>query len=228
MAIDLNDIRIRLNQQTEKIISGFKDRSRYLLNNGIYTHQFYNGRTWFEHRLFRDQCTDSEFGRYEFDDQRPILFRKEDLTRPVVKRDHPKGDLISVDIQIGRKVVDLYRKVLPHICKSGEDVLSYGETAKTDSSNVLSLHERICGLGPFVAESKLQKDPSISFVLDVDELRARLVDLKREEEVIENAVSIAKSYGLPGAEIMRLLFRGIIDLTLEVEIRYILLHGQKH
>lgn len=221
MPVDLKDIRIRLDQQTERIVSGLKDRSRYLLNNGVYSECLPNRRTWFEDRVYMDLCSDALHGRFEFEDQAPFLFLKKDLPKSLVKRNVPKPCLAEVSINIGEDVIDLYRKTLFEICMLGENRSDYGAVAKLDASNVACLHERIRGLGPYVAQSKIEKDPSLLEIFNEDFLREQLVYPEREEEVMQKAVEISEKYGLPYPESMRQLFRGVIDLTLNVELAYI-------
>jgi hypothetical protein len=221
MTIDLSDIRIRLDQKAEEIISGLKDRSRYPLNEGVFLEEFKDGKTWFEHRLFLDQCADSEFGRYEFDDQHPLLFSRNELTTIHKKRNPPKSDLLGIDIDMFQKILEFYKEIVSRICKPGENPSTYGETAKRDVLNILCLYERICGIGPYVAQSKIQKAPSLLEMEDQKEIQEKLTYLKREEEVMTKGEKIAERYELPNPEVGRDIFRKIIDLTLEVEIKYI-------
>jgi len=153
--MELKDIRIKIDQMSERIVSGLKDRSRYPLSAGIFSEEFCNGKTWFEYRLLGEQCLDAEFGRYKFEDQHPLLFPKEDLPKPKMKRNPPKIGVAKVGIDVGNKVIELYKKILEKICQPGEDRNSYGEIAKLDVANVLALYERICGLGQEVAELKI-------------------------------------------------------------------------
>jgi chorismate mutase len=221
MRIDLNDIRVRLDQQTERIISGLKDRSRYLSNHGVFDKPFAEGLSWFGYRLREEQSLDSAFGRYDFEDQHPILFKKEALTQPKIRRARQEQQLIPVSIDFSLKIIQFYKELLNKICRQGEDPNTYGETVKLDVNNVLCLYERICGIGPYVAESKLRRDHSLAYVVDPEDIRVRLVHSRREEEVIEKAFQIAERYEMPNPESVRWVFRRIIDLTLDDEVAYI-------
>ena len=221
MNLNIGDIRIRLDQQAERIISGLKDRSRYLSNQETFDANFSDGFSWFEYRLRAEQSLDAEFGRFEFEDQHPVLFTREDLASPRVKRSRTDDLLLPLTLDLGHQIIEFYREVLNKICRQGEDQNTYGETVKLDVNNVLSLYERICGIGPYVAESKIRNDPSVLYLVDTEDIRTRLTDKKREEKVIERAVETAARYKLPNPEAVRFIFTRIIDLTLDVEVKYV-------
>jgi chorismate mutase len=221
MAINLSDLRVRIDQTTEKIISALKDRSRYKLNRGVFTEEFSDGKTWFEYRLKKEQDLDSEFGRYEFPDQYPLMFTKEELAQPKKKRIILQSDVKSLSIDVGEKIIEFYKKMLPELCDEGENRANYGETVKCDVNNVMLYNERINGIGRFVAEAKLQKKPSIATLTSIDDIGKILVVPKREEEVIEEAVKIARKYELHRPEFIKKFFRQIIDLTLYAEMEYV-------
>ena len=220
--INLSDLRVRIDQMTEKIVSGLKDRSRYLLNEGVFTEKFYEGKTWFEYRLKREQDLDSEFGRYEFSDQYPLLFEKERLAKPKAERTIAPSDVKAVKIvDVGDKIIGLYKSMLQELCIKGEDKTTYGETVKCDVNNVLLYSERTTGIGRLVAEAKIKECPSILDCKSDEEIRSKLVNPKRETEVINNATEIAKRYELDKPELIQKFFRGLIDLTVYVEVKYI-------
>lgn len=229
MGLNIEDIRIRLDQQTERIVSGLKDRSRYPLNLGVYSEHFCDGKTWFEYRLFMDQSVDAEFGRFEFDDQHPILFQRPQLPSPKVKRDWQNNGLIATDIDIGGRIIEFYKKVLPLICPDKrEDRSSYGETVKADSNNILCLYERICGIGQYVAQSKINADSTLLRIQSKDGIRSKLVNREREEIVTARAIEIASRYELPNPEVLKDIFRAIIGITVDVEIDYVEKIAQKN
>ena len=218
---NLNELRIKLDQQTEKIVSGLKDRSRYKLNADVFMQQFYNGMTWFEYRLFREQDLDSEFGRFEFPGQSPILFPKKQLSVPKKEREAGQNNIPIGNIQdSGEKIINIYRRTLPDLCQHGECPETYGETAKCDASNVLLCNERIIGLGRQVAEAKIQESPGL-VNLAPENMRGVIINPKREEEVILKALDISERYELQKPELIRVFFRGIIDMTVDAQIRYI-------
>lgn len=221
MTIDLSDLRIKLNQMTEKIISGLKDRSRYSLNSGAYTEEFSDGLTWFEYRLKREQDIDSEFGRFEFSDQSPVNFSKEQLAKTKKPRQIPKFEVRIKNIDMSKEIIGIYKEILPKICESGEKKENFGETVKCDVNNVLLLNERINGLGRQVAESKIQENSHILDCKSDEDIKKLLVHPKREQEVINKAAEISKKYELNNEESIKLFFRKLIDLTVKVQIEYI-------
>ncbi|MEK6959289.1 MAG: hypothetical protein AABW59_04565, partial [archaeon] len=75
-AIDIAELRIKIDQLSEKIMSGLKTRSRLPLNEGTFSKEFSEGMTWFMYRLKKDQDLDSEFGRFLYYDQHTLVFEK--------------------------------------------------------------------------------------------------------------------------------------------------------
>lgn len=220
MGLQLQEIRIKLDQHAERIVSGLKDRSRYPLNAGTFREKFFDGKTWFEYRMLKEQNLDSEFGRYEFEDQEPIFVSRAELEKPRVRRDSPRIGLLPTNLDNSSKLVSMYQKFLCLICKEGEDIGSYGETTKIDVNNVLALHERIF-LGKEVAEVKLQSNPQLRY-LEKESIRAQLINKQREQEVIDKSRAIAIRYELNPQDAIANLFRSIIESTLDLEETYIL------
>lgn len=253
MAIDLkNEVRPRLDDKTVDIVHGLNKRSRYQLNNGVYTikrfqidqedlqrhpallPQFKEGMTWFEYRLWQDQSVDARVGRFVYDDQHPLIFSRDQLPKPVLDREPSRKEVVPVDINMGAKIIRFYMDLLPTICKPGENPDKYGETASEDSSNLRCLYERICGLGPYVAQSKIDQDVSLLYENLSDKLlRDRLRDPEREQRVIDKSIKInlenvaigqiidTNYQPLVTQAIIERVFREIIEITLDVEIVYI-------
>ncbi len=184
MAIDISDLRVRIDQMTANIISGLKDRYRYKLNKGVFTEEVTNGKTWFDYRLFTEQ-----------------------------KRR-------KMRIDIGERIIQFYRAMLPEFCEKGEEREAYGKTAKCDVNNVMLYNERVIGIGRLIAESKLQQNQEMINLSDA-EIRKTLVSPEREKQVIEDAVRLAERYKLHKPEFIRKFFRGLIDLTVDAEVEYI-------
>ena len=223
----LQDVRVKIDQMSERIVSGLKDRSRYSLSAGVFSEEAYDGKTWFNSRLLGEQSLDAIFGRYEFEDQHPLLFTKEVLPASKIKRNPPSIGVARVGIDVGNKVIDLYKKALEKICLPGEDKNNYGEIAKLDVSNVLALYERICGIGQEVAELKIQENTGIIY-LDKETITEKLRNTVREQEVIDSGIEIARRYLLPNPETMSWFFRNVIDITLlGVEVDYVLRKREK-
>ncbi|MBW2981459.1 hypothetical protein KY343_01135 [Candidatus Woesearchaeota archaeon] len=244
MAINLQDLRVRLDQLTEQIISGLKDRSRFPLNKGVFIDEFSDGYSWLEYRLKKEQDMDSEFGRYEFLDQYPIGFRKDQLVKPKMKREIPQLDVKTFPLNMGEKIMDFYINMVMSLCIDGEDKSLYGETARCDARNILMYQERIDGIGREVAQSKIDNNPGIVGLKTYEEIKDSLIFPRRERKVIRKAVKIARRYELiqprwhirtyrrligssdsnqryVSPEFIEKFFRGLIDLTVEAEIKYI-------
>ena len=221
MPANLGDIRIRLDQYTGKIVSGWKDRSRYPQNPGIFTQKFSKDRTWFEYRLYKEQDLDAEFGRFEYDDQHPLKIRKGELAAPIVRRKPPQHGIQPANIEIGDAVIAFYQDLSTKISAEGEDLDSYGETAKVSVENVLMIHERILGMSKYVAQAKIMKDPRLSEITDIAELEKRLRNPDREAVVVHTAVDLASQYELSTPQVIAEAFRKIIDLTVAAEVAYL-------
>ncbi|VVB75637.1 Uncharacterised protein [uncultured archaeon] len=227
MQSNLAELRIRLDQMTEQIVSGLKNRSRFPLNSGVFTKEFSDGRTWFMYRLKAEQDIDSVFGRFLYPDQHPIIFDKTDLASPLVMREVPKTGLKKLKINLSEEIILAYREVLNEICVNGESFAHYGEVAKMDVENVLLINERILGIGELVAENKLAGGLKIENSFNKEKLRKEIVNLAREKEVINSAVELAKRYGIKQSGAIGNFMQKIISLTTEAEVEYIISAAKK-
>ena len=219
---DLKDLRTKLNQMTERIVSRLKDRSRYVLNDSVYRRDAIpiEGRTgvsFFEFALEQFEQYHASLGRYKFPDQHRLT----DISfQSPVQRWFPPSSIKRVDIKLKDEIIAFYTTMLKDLCREGEDPTTYGETVYCDADLIVLLHERI-NMGRFIAESKFQTDPSFkSIVENRDALRARLRKPKREQTVIDNAKKIALNYDLK-PDVVERCFRWLISKTLEVEIDYL-------
>jgi chorismate mutase len=151
--------------------------------------------------------------------------RRDELAKPI-ERDPSRKELEPVDIDIGDKILTFYHEILPVICQKDYNKNERGETVLQDSLNLRKLYERICGVGPYVAQSKIQDDLSLLEITNEAELRKALVYPQRERDVMAKGLRLARKYKLPNPRIAKDIFRRIIDLTLDVEVAYIQ-HVQK-
>jgi chorismate mutase len=222
MVLDLTELRIRLDQVTEQIVSGLKDRSRFLVNRGVFTKEFFDGKTWVTYRLKREQGVDSEFGRYLYFDQHPIIFNVTELDAPKFRRKVPDAPVKKIDLDFSSQIIKAYEEVVTAICGAGENEDTYGATAKIDAGNILLLNERIIGLGEQVAFYKLEKNKGLLKLSNISEIKKNLINPKREKEVVASAVKIAKRYGIKNPKAVGVFMQKIIDLTTEAETEYIL------
>lgn len=221
MSLKLEDLRIKLDQMTERIVSRLKDRSRYKLNESVYIKDAIpiEGRTgisFFEFALEGLENYHTMLGRYNFPDQHPLVT---DASSSPVEREVPQSPIKKVKIDIGEDLIKFYIDSLEELCERGEDPSTYGETVYCDSDLIQLLNERI-NLGRYVAESKLQSDPSIAEVTDDEQLISKLRNSKREEDVVIKAKDIASRYEL-NPLVVEKYFRWIIGETIKVEVEYL-------
>ncbi len=220
--IDLEDLRIKIDQINEKLISGLKNRSRIPLNKKIFEEKFFNNLTWFEYRLKKEQDLDSEFGRFLYYDQQPFLFSKKELSKPKIGEVNPLG-LEPVEMDFSKKIFSLYKKTIFELCENKEDRSAFGEATKQDVENILTLNERTVGIGQQVAAFKLGKDPLLKKKCP-KMIRKNLVKPKREKEVIKSMKNIAKKYGVGNSDLIEKFARQIIEITLDAEVYFIKKH----
>jgi chorismate mutase len=221
-AIEITDLRIKIDQLNERILSGLKTRSRFSLNQGTFRESFADGKTWFMYRLKKEQDLDAEFGRFMYNDQAPFIFSKEEIAKSKVSISANNNGIKQIQIDISKEILDLYKEILYSICQPGEDKNNFGETTKLDVEIILALNERIVGVGEQVAGYKMQANPEIIKITNKEELKKALYVPEREKEVIERMGKVAEKYGLTNIEQMKEFARRIIELTKEVEMQRIL------
>jgi len=226
-AIDIKELRIKLDQINEQIIIGLKNRSRYPLNSNTFTEEFAEMKSWFEYRLKKDQDVDAEFGRFLYNDQSPLGYTKEELAKPLIKTPAKSTGIKQVRVEVLGDIVSNYREILAALCKHKEDRGTYGATTKLDVENILLYNERIVGLGEQVAGYKMRKNPKLAKITSREELRKRLVIPKREEEVVNSAVTTAKKYGITQSGAIKKFIKRMINITTKVEMRRIIASKKK-
>ncbi|MFA5931573.1 MAG: hypothetical protein WC821_04660 [archaeon] len=221
-AIDINELRTKLDQINELIIIGLKNRSRFPLNTGTFIEKFSGKESWFLYRLKKEQSIDAEFGRYLYNDQSPIIYSKKQLSKSKVKSPAKVEGIKQEPVDVSKEIIALYKEMLFELCEHKEDKATYGETTKMDVDNILLYTERIVGLGEQVAGYKMQQNPTILKLTKSEDIRKHLVNLEREKEVIDKTVAIAQKYGITNTNAIRKFTQKIIDITTEVEIKRIL------
>jgi len=159
MKLNLEELRIKLNQLTERIISRLKDRSRYKLNAKIYQKNALpiknrKNISFFKFALEGLENYHASLGRYKFPDQYPISQPRLITT---IKRKIPFSAIIKVKIDFCEEIIKFYLNSLKKFCPLGNDSSTYGETVYCDADIVELLNERI-NLGRFVAQSKLKAE----------------------------------------------------------------------
>jgi chorismate mutase len=217
---ELTDLRIKIDQLNTSIISGLKNRSRFLLNEGIFEKEFSDGMTWFLYRLKEEQDTDSKLGRFLYSEQHPIVFSKKDLAKPLIQIEKPQNGNYF-DLDLSKEIITLYRKTLTRLCEKGENFNNYGEITKVDVHNILKINERTVGLGEQVANYKIAKDPMLIELKTAEEIKTSLKHLDRENAVITIMKDKAEQLDMD-TSIIEDFSKELIEITLKAEIEFIL------
>jgi chorismate mutase len=223
---DLDGLRIRLDQMTERITSRLKDRSRFPTNETIYIPDSIpivgrRGRSLLEFALEGLEFYHASLGRYDYSDQYPVLGTN--LPSSSVIREADKNQLPRISLNSNDKLISFYKGLITKYCQSGDNPDTYGETAYIDADLIQMIHERI-NIGRYVADVKGQVDPSVFNIIDNDALVERLKDRNREEILLRKVGDIAQTYGLDQNLAMD-AFKWIIAKTIEVEVAYIHANG---
>ncbi len=219
--VDIKDLRIKLDQHAEKIVSKLKDRSRLPVNKSIYVSGAipianYPKISFLKYTLIQKEKYFSSLGRYNYQDQSPLMNVVLDST---VKREVKAHDLMAIKFNIKAELIKNYQAIVKELCSVNEDAATFGETADCDAELLELINERIL-LGKFVAESKIQSNLKVLEAKTEKELRSILENKEREKEVIEKVKKIAERYEV-NQEIVGRLFEWIIEKTLDFEIKYV-------
>jgi len=220
--LQLSDLRIKLDQMTERIVSRLKDRSRFKLNKAIYLADAIPiaGRkeiSFLEFALEGLEQYHATLGRFNYPDQHPLVIS--DLPATPVIREKTDSPISKVQIDVRTDIISFYVALLPDLCQDAEDPPTFGETAYIDADLIELLNERI-NLGRYVAESKLQTDHTIGEIQDPEILTIRLREYAREEQVLAKARESAQRYDLDPL-VAEKLFSWIIQETIKVELAYL-------
>ena len=221
--IDLGELRVRLDQMTERIASRLKDRSRFPLNEAVYRVGAIpiagrSGISFLQFSLEGLEAYHASLGRYAYPDQYPVLGR--DLPPSPVARVVTQPGVSRRTISIGDDLIAFYLEMLPRLCKAGDDPNTYGETVYVDADLLQLINERI-NVGRYVAEAKVASDPSLSAIRhDASLLEERLKDARREVALLAAVGGIAERYELD-PPVVQAVFRWIVDETLRVEVAYL-------
>lgn len=219
---ELGELRIKLDQMTERISSRFKDRSRFPLNETVYQPGGVSiaGRPGISLLQFAIEGLESyhaSLGRYDYTDQHPVLGLNLPISR--VERTVKQTPLPQININISNSLISFYKDLMLKYCKPGDNPESYGETAYIDADLIQLIHERV-NIGRFVADAKGRNDPTIYQLTSDDELLTKLKDRTREEALIERVRGSAETYQFD-PNMAEEAFRWMIDRTIDIEIAYI-------
>src|SRR5208283_1970635 len=107
MDLQLSDLRIKLDQMTERIVSRLKDRSRFKLNKSIYLADAIaiagrNGISFLEFALEGLEQYHATLGRYNYPDQHPLV--SSHLPPTPVTREKTDSPISKVQIDIRRDI----------------------------------------------------------------------------------------------------------------------------
>ncbi|MBT4870098.1 MAG: hypothetical protein HON47_00805 [Candidatus Diapherotrites archaeon] len=219
-AIDLNNLRAKIDQMNDKLLSLISTRMKYSLNEGTFTKELANGKTWFLYRLKKEQNLDSEFGRFLYNDQLPFIFKKEELAKAIVSKVNDTG-VTPIEFDLSEKIIELYKKLLRGLCEAKEDESTYGESTKLDVEIILTINERTTAIGEHVSAFKLQTEPELKN-LSKNEVRQNLIKPKREIEVTNALILKAKKYGIENEKLIKEFSKDLIEITLDSEVHFIL------
>src|SRR5258708_7051218 len=221
--MQLGELRVRLDQMTDRIVSRLKDRSRFPLNAAVYRVDAVpirgrSGISFLQFALEGLEAYHASLGRYDFPDEAPLFTTPtptatatRTVTRPHVAR-----------LRLNRRddLLAFYEEILRRLCPPGDDTNTYGETVYVDSDLLELINERI-NVGRYVAQVKAERDPSIlAAVDDPARLEAELRDPAREETLVRIARGIAARYEVD-LDLAEDVFRWIISETMLVEIAYL-------
>ncbi len=114
--ISLAELRTKIDQLNEKIISGLKERSKYPLNKEIYMHEFLEEKEWLLHRLKKEQTKESDSP--QIDKSEEILHAYEWIIQEICPQKEDKntyGETAKLDVAnvlaINERVLSLGKQV---------------------------------------------------------------------------------------------------------------------
>jgi chorismate mutase len=221
--VELSELRIQLDQMTERIVSRLKDRSRFPLNQPVYEPdgvpvQGHAGMSLLEFSLLGLERYHASLGRYAYPDQHPMVLN-DHLESDAVRTVH-KEALPALKIGVTNDLIGFYTSMLRELCRAGEDSDTFGETAYVDADLLQLLNERV-NVGRYVAQAKLDADPELkSLVGDSERLNEKLRDKAREGELIKKVRNAAARYDVD-ADVAERVFKWIIEETTLIEVAYL-------
>ena len=222
--MNLEDLRVRLDQMSERVVSRLKDRSRMPLNQPIYTPDAVpikgrSGTSFLQFAIEGLEVYHASLGRYEYRDQHPILGVA--LPESSIARKDTTTELSCEEIEISDDILAFYQTIPHELCKKGDEPKTYGETVYIDADLIELMHERINTIGRYVAQSKFDSNPDILKTVGNDELvKDALQNVKREDAVVEKAKETAVKYNLD-TKVTERVFRWLIKETVDIEVTYL-------
>lgn len=221
--IELVELRVKLDQMTERIVSRFKDRSRFPLNEAVYRPDEVpivgrSGISLLQFAVEGLETYHASLGRYDYPDQYPVFGFNLPATR--VARIISRPPLPRLSINVSGDLLPFYQDLLSKHCLHEDDPNTYGETAYIDADLLQLIHERV-NIGRYVAEVKINNDPTIlQSRTDNDFLLSKLKDRPREKALVSRVREVAHKYEL-NPELAEQAFLWMIDKTLDIEIAFV-------
>lgn len=231
--MNINNIRERLVELEDVILSGLNERSKYKINSDIYIHnsnQFiYNNNfegTYLDFMFKNIENVHSASGRYECFDERPYY---KGLSKCIVQRNYNYNlpqELIefSKKINFSPWIKIAYLNFIQELCESGTDT-NYGDTVLIDISNLQAISKRI-HYGVLVMEEKYKDNISVyKNFLDKNDDISIINELKNvdiEKHILNRIQEKAKNLDFNKPEIIVNFFKNIIiPMTIQIELEYI-------
>ena len=221
--LQLSELRVHLDQMTDRIVSRLKDRSRFPLNEAVYEPDGVpirgrRGTSFLQFALEGLEGYHSSLGRYDFPDQYPLFSAP--APDAVVSRTVSKPAIPRLAIATRDDLLAYYQTLLPRLCRPGDDPNTYGETVYADSDLLVLMNERV-NVGRYVAQVKADREPSIfDDIANAERLEARLKDATRENALLVTVRGVAARYELD-PKVVEGVFRWIIQETMLVEIEFL-------
>ncbi len=221
---NLEDLRIRLDQMSERIVSRLKDRSRMPLNQPVYIPDAVpiegrSGISFLQFAIEGLEVYHASLGRYEYRDQHPILSVA--LPKSPIARIGTTTELSGEEIKISEDMLAFYQTIPRELCQKGDEPKTYGETVYIDADLIELMHERINTIGRYVAQSKFDSNSDILKTTGNDEqVKEVLRNVKREDAVVEKAKEMAVKYNLD-TKVTERVFRWLIKETIDIEVTYL-------
>lgn len=219
----LNDLRVTLDQMTERITSRLKDRSRFEVNADVYIPGGVpiinrEGISLVEFALEGLEIYHASLGRFDDGNQYPVFGRNlppASIAGPV-NRDE---SILRDNLSSASDLIPFYAGLISDHCKPGDSPEHYGETAYIDADLIQMIHERI-NVGRRVAEIKGRQDSSLYDCESDDEIESKLRDEVREANLLKKVAGIAERYDLK-TSFATSAFQWIIAKTVQLEIEYV-------
>ena len=224
-AVSLPELRAKLVRMEDAIVLGLARRQEYRRNDAIYREggikiKGFSG-SFLDYLLRGREELDRTAGRY--DDPREIPFSEPGSRKRIVQRVMEKQEISPLRMNKNPEIMQSYIQMIKGLCREGDDG-EYGSSAIIDIGNLQEISSRV-HLGAFVAEAKWRMDSSLRGLIERGEkerLKEALRDRKIEEGILERVEGKGRRYGLAHGIASSLYAEGIIPLTIEVEVGYLI------